>query len=331
MNGEQQFERLLSSTWNALKIVSSQLKPSKRDPEDNISFFDCAWKRFDSRHVISRLLARDESYFAHREALFAAFCAYVVAPRKPGLRKSSIALTAARLMIQAERKVRDQFDGDAELADFYMRMHGYGRDFLEEIYYPIGGLRTLSIAPSPKQLKSKFAEEAENLPYLVTMMKVHHYNLQELTDRNKYLPPSQAKSAALVKELKIHKPKVNQKAVAGQEIMEDHWRRHSQTVAFLYAASDIYVTQNRSLLDLLLAGELTYDQHYKHFHEWIGRTAFVVRDIMGKLSKAEEAVQARKLMPIVSPIAFRAPKFAAVQVETIRGKYTPKKLKDSAR
>jgi hypothetical protein len=323
MDEAQKTKDFWSATWKVLRFKSLESKPSRVDPNDDCTFQDCAWKRFNAPQVISALLSPGESYFAHKEVLFAALCAHVVAPGVAGLRKASIAVTAAKLMVQAEQRALKEFDGNGSLADAYLRLHGYGYDFLDQIYHPVGGLRTMMAAPSPKHLRTELAEASKDIPYAITIMKVHHHHVVNLLPEKKFGRPSINKSGALVSKLGLHEPKHRQTAVGGAQRMEEYWKKHRATIALLYAASDIYTSSGSRLLDALMTGTARYGSHKRYIPEWIGKAAYAAEEILSKLSEPKTAQINRAMLPLINSVPITEPDFTDEQRERIRKKYRP--------
>jgi hypothetical protein len=92
-------------------------------------FVEYAWQSFDVKEVTSILSSPQESYFGHKDILFAGLCAWVACPGKPALVKHAITVTTARLLDAAERAGRDMYRDIPQIGDIYIRIHQLGYEF----------------------------------------------------------------------------------------------------------------------------------------------------------------------------------------------------------
>ena len=74
--------------------------------------------------------------------------------------RNAITLTAARFLNAAEKAGREKYQDIPQLGDIYIRLNQIGYEFLEDIYYPIGGLSRLANSPSIKGFQKQLRKKA---------------------------------------------------------------------------------------------------------------------------------------------------------------------------
>lgn len=287
-------------------------------------FAQYAWKSFDAREVIAVLASPKASFPGHKPVLFAGLCAWIMNPvGRGGLSRAAMTLNAAKLVHRAEvegrRSHKVPFVGEMRAKLLLL-----GPDFFEQIYYPMGGLNQVLRHASRDELQIKLKARALPMQRALTMMTIFHHHAEHLLDTELYRKPSIETAANLVIELDTEAVIrwQNRKKLPEGTMVKRCWRSVNPSIAFAYAAMDVTVAPGRNLLDVIIDGTATYADHGKHLPELLGKTTYVVEQVLARCYETDTATRFRTLLPRVEAIAVAPPSFSQNATVSIRKAFT---------
>lgn len=288
------------------------------------SFADIAYNRFDLGQVCSILRNENPSFVGHRDALAAAFCGWMLDPAEWVPRRRLIALSVGTTLARAEQAATRRSLRQGRTSTRFPRTTRLPPAFFEELYYPIGGLRTLVRTPAPYGIYYELTSQRSQV-YDTTMIAAidHcHYcstarglKLTDLSiDRScdiyvlvemvlsGYLPPN-------VANLKSH-----------------YLNRYERSIPFLYAASTIRLSEKQTLLRAIGAGKWGAILRQGILPELLGRTVFYTKSIYASNKKATTRVAVAQdilnALPGVEPRTFDPPDRVSACARIIEHGYT---------
>lgn len=255
-------------------------------------FVSYAWDNFDPDAAAYLLSSSDTSYYRHNKILFQTLCIWMLSPKqtKSRLTKKTIAIFAAQALVQAERQIRRRDSSSEKIASLLLQLEPSKRTFIENIYEPIGGLKTILSAPSPGEWRRSIKEAAIGLYDVLRMVSLFHYSIECLS-RDKYLPPSINKGKELLSALEYspvgydHPPR-DKHGKRGGRTVHEYWLKFKPSVALLYAAANV-IDGERSLLEATVEGRDTFSKYGGRLPEWLGKTKYIYDDILSKTSSPD--------------------------------------------
>ncbi len=240
----------LLRSWQELDSRRKNTKFGGTDRE----FVNYAWQGFDPLKAATVLLSNDDSIFGRNEILFAALCVWVAGPQRTDLVRASVVLTMAGVLEKAEGAFREEYAGAPELGDVMFRSSSLGRGFFSSIYYPLGGLKTIRAARSPRSLKQALKSSAAGLKHVVSMCRLWHYHALSLFDRNVYRALGTASAADVISKMEFARHDGQGPPTSRQVLV--HWSAFKSAASLAYAASRIEVRPGTFLIDLIIGGRI---------------------------------------------------------------------------
>ncbi|MBQ0820601.1 hypothetical protein KBI52_10335 [Microvirga sp. HBU67558] len=325
---EKTAEGQVISSWQEIVRLLNRENPTKLDPSAE-SFTEYAWDRFDARHVLDLLLSKEPSYHGHKEVLFAGFCAWVVVTsQRQDIVQDSMALQTLKIIKDEESNVPKMLQAYPVLVDFYIRLIRIGSDFFQDIYYPIGGIGRLISSPSVGSLEESLKSRVSGIRSVITIMEITHYHIAELKHTGKHRPPSFNAAFTIIdslseaqKDKKTDTEKPKPKIHLRRRSLINHRDYYEGQICLLYAASSIKVMPDRSLLDCILEGVATWEEHGHLLPEWIARAKFANQVILSEIATVD-VVQANAVyLPKMEQSPIPVPNLPAAMIEKIREKY----------
>jgi hypothetical protein len=299
-------------------------------PLQDRSFLNSAWRQFDPKAVASILLDERESFFAHKEVLFAGFTGWVVDPQDTTISRSAMMLSALAEMSRSEKLAVENADSTSLFADWLVRYEKIGIYFLEQIYYPMGGIRAFSSAPSTAHMVQLLNRNRAALRAMALVMKYYHYVTVELS-------PKTGRAASLhgiysvigrmredIKNDKVLSDKLEHiLPLPSPGAIKDYWRRRSTTLSLIYAASTISLDNEETLLDRLVNGQAQWRHHRANFAEWLGRARWCDQNILGKSLAADFSKKLNVALPKVPPLLIPVPKLSDEEMRRLSKGFRP--------
>lgn len=171
-------------------------------PMTTKTYKEIIWKDFDFDEVMDRLLKPGKGRPHHKNVLFGALGAWVLEPTDKALRRQAISQSVRLAISRFEKEVRKQPKKDRFSYEELNRPNELGRKFINEIYYPIGGIRALAPESHTTALRKKI-EEKKSLAVssVVLILEMVHY-WSQLED-DSYLEPSFIRADHLLREYSV--------------------------------------------------------------------------------------------------------------------------------
>lgn len=253
------------------------------DSPSQTFFFDHAWDDFSPVKIVKSLLSEQHDFHGNKSAMAAALSAWTIAPDDTSLRKASISYQVLRDLVAIEEHGRDVGVMDIALSDIYYRIQQPRvSDFYRCIYYPIGGLRAITIDSASDDITAFRLKSSMRIADAVEMMHVLHFHSNYLRT-NAYRPASVLKASQLVAEIR------QAKGLTGRDVddrkIRAQWSRFRPSAALLYAASNFMIGSQQSLLQAMVEGSFNWIQHGVFLRKIIGMASFSDTKILRLLYK----------------------------------------------
>lgn len=307
----------MSSDWSEVaRELETKLTAGDPEPIDEFgSFADLVWHDFRPREVVQILLDSRPSYRGHKRVLIAAFGAWILHPDFLPLRRNAVRLAVARHFELAERQVSDDLDKFGWAADFVHRYRLVGIKFLRDIYYPVGGIGSLTKSTAKKnQQKIILKKWRRHIHACVEVVKIYHYSYENLP-YPEYRKPSLISASTLV-------DKVRDDLLTRSKV-QLAWAHRRQSIAYLYAANSIDTSQGRTLLDEIIDSRFSGKLAKIHLPILVGRARFVADCI---LANAKDVVsESADAIPSVVPLQFPAADYDEPSADLLRWKLQNKR------
>lgn len=263
--------------------------------------------RFRADVVLEILLSEEKYYPGYKEVLAAAFGGWLIVPRYAKLREALMMHAAVDFMEKAVAS-----SGNDELLtikkDVLDRYLFIGPEFLVEIFDCLGGYRAFADMPSFDELWGDIEYVEKTIITAERAIAYLHHAVDRFARPGFQFVPSLNKAVSVFDELKKKERgyPFKEKYVS-RSLLHQRWSQNKQTLALLYAASSIQINR-KTLLQLLLDGFFSYEDHGRYLHKWIGRARYVSDHIFSKMSDAELGRKTRRLLGDGPMMAFRPPK-----------------------
>lgn len=302
--------------WAEAERTLRKLHPSTLGPNSK-PFAVYAWKPFLVDEVVLRLTSA-ESYGGQHSVLRAGLAAWMLRPYATSLVRNAIALEVMKKMAVFEDEAStSRFSANMFQRETAARLALPGPDFVRDIYYGIGGLRSAWGMASPAQQQRALAMRASSLPSLLGVMGIMHFQNTQM-GRLPTLPSLQRSSWALAAVLALRERSKNKDNILKET------RLHIPAAAFLYAASRIAHTGGTSLLEAIVASPLEHDLLLRHWDELIGMVAYVIRNVIAPMRECTMKTLALAYLPKVEPVPFDAPSFSTPEIGAISKALNPR-------
>lgn len=252
------------------------------------SFVNIAYNRFNLAQVCHILLHENPSFSGHKDALAAALCGWMLGSTDWVARRRLIALSVGTTLARAEQAAFKRASERNRTGYSHSRTTKLPPAFFDELYYPIGGLRTLVRTPAYYGIYQELAIQRGRLYDTTTLAAIDHCHhrssaadptLDDLSvDRSckAYVLVELAISGALapdVANLKTH-----------------YLGQFEQSIPFLYAASTIRMTEKQTLLGAIAAAKWAAVLRPGILRELAGRALFYAQNVYAKNDRAKHRV-----------------------------------------
>jgi hypothetical protein len=264
--------KLFSECLYEQKLVE---RPDGERPFHEVSLLD----KFRPKDAVALLLDSYPSFFGHKEAVFAGFAGWVIAPSQPLIRFELIGLCIKELLAKAETIALQEFGKSSVLVrDLIARHVIAGPQFIEQVYAAFGGMDMLSDFGSRNTADHLFEEERKSFYTIKKMMASCHY-VASSTPADGPIQPSLNKAVAIVRTF------IDPKIISRASIYAK-WAECKETIAWICAAESIDLATG-TLLDALLDANATFANHGKLFERWARRAKFFCEHVLQRMPDRE--------------------------------------------
>ncbi len=307
----------LAASWEK---CAASLDASVEPIDVDARFIDYAWRDFDINTVLKVLTHQSQSYFAHKPVLFAALCAWIVAPKSDILRRSSIVVEVGRSLKEAEKRALKAYPDSKAFASHLGRAAESGLQFYEEIYFPIGGMTRIIDAPSSKNYAKIFMKYSRNAPIAVEIMRIFHHHALRLDDVDRYRIASLSNACEVA--VAIRGPKKTKEEVKPDRLnTEKRWRLLRSSAALAYSASTIAAAPFENLLHVMEEGAGSWKHHGHLLEECVRKALYAETFILSKIYKNTEEGSTKLDLPAFAALRIPAPRFGPTHAATIADKF----------
>jgi len=288
------------------------------------SFANIAYNRFDLGQVCSILRNENPSFVGHRDALAAAFCGWMLDPAEWVPRRRLIALSVGATLARAEQAATRRSLRQSRTNTRYPRTTRLPPAFFEELYYPIGGLRTIVRTPAPYGIYYELTSQRGQIYDTTMTAAIDHCHYCSAASGSKLDNLSINRSCDIYVLLEMALSGYLPPNVAN---LKSHYlNRYEQSIPFLYAASTIRLSEKRTLLRAIAAAKWGAILRPGILPELLGRTVFYAKNIYASNKKATMRVAVAhdilNALPGVEPIAFDPPDRVSACAKIIEHGYT---------
>lgn len=279
-----------------------------------------AWAKFNAKACLRILADEREAYAGLKQVLYAGICAWMIAPQNSKLIKSALALATLTTLANAEKEALAGGWPRTIAADIIARSTILGPEFIEEIYYPIGGAIGLARAPSIKEFKLEIASGFPRIEYAISIIKIYHHHVTHLLGQPRYGKPSLNKAAELITELDIKHG--DHKTPTKSRYLKDAWAQNRDTIALIYAASKTKAG-DKNLLQKITLCQNNYKNDAYRIPLFLGKAKFISEKILSKCADYDLSDHTEIMLPNnIESNELPPPDFSEEQHEIIRRKFS---------
>ncbi|ANP88276.1 hypothetical protein [Rhizobium leguminosarum] len=233
--------------------------------------------------VVLKILLDDHEYYPGYKAILAAgFGGWLIAPRSKEVREALVVHAAVAHMDRAESlaSIDTSFTVQKDIAARYLFT---GTDFLVEVYDCLGGHRAFGEAPSFDELWDAFESVEKTINTASRAITYLHHATDRFGSPGSRFVPSLNKAVSVLDELKnAKKSDPSAQQYVSRSLLHQRWSQNKQTLALLYSASTIRINR-RTLLQIILDGFFSYEDHRSYLETWVGRARYVATHIFARM------------------------------------------------
>lgn len=259
--------------------------------------------------VVLKILLDDHEYYPGYKAILAAgFGGWLIAPRSKEVREALVVHAAVAHMDKAESLAGFETPYTVE-KDIAARYLFTGTDFLVEVYDCLGGHSAFGEAPSFDELWDAFDSVEKTINTASRAIAYLHHAVDRFGKPGSVFAPSLNKAVAVLDELKNPKRAYpySEKYVS-RSLLHQRWSQNKQTLALLYSASTIRINR-KTLLQIILDGFFSYEDHKSYLETWVGRARYVTTHIFARMkSDPDLGRQTQRVLGEGKIFAFTPPK-----------------------
>ncbi|TBF80832.1 hypothetical protein [Rhizobium leguminosarum] len=258
--------------------------------------------------VVLKLLLDDHEYYPGYKAILAAgFGGWLIAPHSKEIREALVAQAAVMHMDKAE--ILAGFDTPFTVEkDIAARYLFTGTEFLVEVYDCLGGYRAFGEAPSFDELWDAFDSVEKTINTAARAIAYLHHAADRFGKPGIPFVPSLNKAVLVLDQLKDKNPSYPYKEkFVSRSLLHERWSQNKQTLALLYAASSIRINR-KTLLQIILEGLLSYDDHKDYLQMWVSRARYVSSHIFERMNDPELGTKTLRILGEGKAVSFPPPK-----------------------
>ena len=292
----------------AFEKIDSALKMAKTPPTEH--FVDYAWHQFDVLAVI-RHLSQPEQYYGQHRILLTGFWAWLASLGDKKCTRRAMILVAGRLVVDAEAVYTKRYNEIELLGDILFRLSHVGYGFHEQIYRPIGGLRTILQSKSMTYHKRSLSKRHRDVERGIGMVKLMHY-FHHKVDKKKYKTLSITATKQFFSEADRFST-INKNITKPRE-MANVWSRTYKFLPLLYAADATEVDRDTTLLKYIQSGKISKAHDVESLSLWLGKANYIFNYIMKPLISDKLSEHLSPIFPEDKCHEFAAPPMPHVDV-----------------
>ncbi|MCP1538109.1 hypothetical protein [Methylorubrum extorquens] len=252
------------------------------------SFANIAYKRFDLTQICRILLHENPSFSGHKNALAAALCGWMLDPKEWVPRRRLVALSIGTTLARAERAANKRSATRTATEYYYPRTTRISPAFFDELYDPIGGLRTIVRTPTYYGIYYGFATERERLYDTIVIASIDHCH-QRLAVDNSMLDNISIERPCEVYFL-IEMAMTGSKGPNVANLKTHYLGKFEKSIPFSCAASTIKISESQTLLRAIAAGKWSAIPRPGVLPELFGKALYYAQTVYGKNKKAGNRV-----------------------------------------
>ncbi len=275
---------------------------------------------FQAKEVLQVLRSGQPGHFGQKDILAAGLSAWLLFPKKMGIRMAWMTHAMLDHMDDAELKVGFAEHPWSLPRDLLARYILTGSSFLGDVYGEFGGYQAFGRSTASDVLDEIIANDVKTIRTIVRVMAYLHYAADTYRKNpDTWRKPSMNRAIEVLravrqKEMERHKAtSVNRKTpnytYLSRSVLLDRWTSGRGTLALLYAANRLSVGK-RSLLDVLVSGTFSYRHHGHLIHQWLQMAQYVsdhifaLLDDHAKKNRQRLTTFTRKLIGDVAALSF---------------------------
>jgi hypothetical protein len=296
-------------------------------PKYDKTFAESAWEAFDFDAVVEVLLSKEWSFPYHKTILLSALGAWVVAPDRPPERRSAIISNVRLALAQVEKRILAAPPDQRFRKDIAWRIAGMGPRFMQDIYYPIGGIRTLVEERADTDVRQHLRHTFESrISSFAKLLQIIHHETQQVRDAKKFRPVSLTRTYQSIKAINTH---MQQNGILGEKprfLEQKSYEAQISACGFplvlMYAASLVEIADDKTLLDRFLNPYVRCSTTTRRaaLERWLGISAYLFSEVISKLgSRSLMPDRAYKVLQ-VEPVSVPAPPLESWEADIVTSK-----------
>lgn len=265
--------------------------------------------------AVLKILLSDKTYYpGYKEVMAASFAGWLIAPHYPKLRQDLMIRAALDHMDRAEVSAGINADSPFTMEkDIAARYLFTGIDFLIEIYDCLGGYNAFSEAPSLDELWEGLDGIEKTINTAARAIAFLHHAVDRFGRPGFQFAPSLNKAVTVLDTLKATKNFPYKEKYVSRSLLHERWSQNKQTLALVYAASTIRVGR-KTLLDKLLSGLFSYEEHQRHLGLWVGRARYVATHIFARMADLDLERETSSLLGEGDGLPFSPPRIVGAEL-----------------
>lgn len=290
------------------------------------SFVDSVWNEFDLEAVLEVLLDARTSFRPHKPLLFTVLGTWVVAPHKTQERRTLILAIVSAFLAKVEKHILNQPPEKRFHHDLAARFGRVGPQFIEQIYYPIGGIAALHVH-IPKEGREKYMrrEYGKKLESLIQVIRIMHHEHETKRDMSLYQPASQKRCFDCLKKFNLQiKPTADSegklsKVYLEHKSLEIAFGEYQYVAVLAYAATLVQISETSTLLDRFYGrrNKLSLKDRRRALKEWLRISSYLFQDVIEPMGKSKLLPPSHLKNLRYTPKAVSAPAFEPWEADII--------------
>jgi len=228
---------------------------------------------FDAFRAVQLLADDRPSFYGHKEAVYAAFCGWIIDSTSDGLIYDLVSDTVWRLLGEAEDLAGELPFGTMIEQDIFARYFIAGPQFIEHLYNGIGGIAGTSASSREEVYDAINSDHRAKVSVLQFMRYCHYW----ASTPNLNIKPSVRRGINAVKQ-----EVDTDNFWASESSIYDVWSVMKHTIALSYAASTIVVADG-VLSDQWDDGSFDYREQCGFIPLLLGRARYVCDHVLLKM------------------------------------------------
>ncbi len=281
-------------------------------------------RTFNASEVIDIVHGNQPTYPGMKEVLSSGLVGWTLPPNNREIQEALMTQAVLEHMDRAERAaglVDQPMNFERDIVSRYVLI---GMDFISEIYDAFGGYQAFTRSSSAEILSVLLQVHEKAINTTVQALTYLHYGADWFEDPEYDFAPSLNRAVTIFSELKKQQGVKSYKSqFVSRSLLHRRWSGTKQTLALVYAASTIKVNR-KTLLQVMLSGNFSYQAHSRYLTEWLGRSRYICEHIFKKMDDLDLHRTSSRLFSRVQPRAFRPSKLKPVEHDIVRAQFRKK-------